>query len=1441
MLAFSALPAVVSAQSVGDVVQSASGDYKAYKVVGENLIVNGSFDDGVNGWFNGGWNPASASDYVISGSGGFDGGAYVSISALGAGDNTTLRNHAEVEPGKTYMFLCYTGGSTPSSNNLQYNALWSSTDGKIERTKLYELKWNGSWTQNTFVFTPEEYTWVCMRNSWTSKAYLDGVFIGEVEEVSPNIPRLQDEIDNAKELDVASREVIVKDLLGKAIADAETYLESSDAAAVVEAIKALESAVAECKSMSSSIEQLRTEMVRAEKMGVDEAVLTELKAALKDVATTSDDINEMANSLNVKEYNAVRNNYQYATPLGAWTDPIGGGTSKGQHWSDDRNTTYFDVWNGSAASYVMKQTVTLPAGEYVLMASGRTPSNASISMSVNGALYTTPPVLFPKNGDTGYGIDVDGDANFSADGTYAKNGSGYGWQWRFIPFTIAQTKDVELSAYLYVNNSWGSIGNFELLSRGFDYVENWKQAQASAEAALADEQFAVVGGVARAFLELMVAKGEPVGGEEDFNSATQALKEAEAGFKAALPAYQSIASQIEVAKALSADVAEYEAIFTSETTTLEDVAAALEKLSVLQYNAVGENYTIDVTNLIGDVSAWNGDMVANKGQHWDGTGTSAYLEQTSAKWGESSWTTYMDRTVTLPAGKYVLKCTGRSSDEVSAYMAVNDTKIYMPSKGDTGFGVDVEGKANFSAEGVYANNNAGRGWEWRFLPFELTGSTEVTFRIYAETNTSHQWASFASVALLQEYDEVAVYVENWRLAKDSAEAALADEQFAVVGGAVRTTLKNEVAKEEPVGGEEEYVAASQALKDAEAAFKAALPTYQSVASQIEVAKALSADVAEYEAIFASETATVEEVFATLEGLNISQFNAVGENYTLDVTDKVGDISTWQGDMVTNKKQHWDGTDTSIYFEQTGDKWSSSAWTTYMDTTVTLPAGKYVLKCTGRASAGVSAYMSVDDAKSYMPSRGDIGYGVDVDGNANFSEDGIYANNNAGRGWEWRFLPFELTESKDVTFRIYAETSTSHQWVSFASLSLLLEYNEVAALEVAKNELKSVIAEAKSIVDTKPNVGEALFCIPETAVGVLDEATKIQQTVLDKENVELEELEEAIEAMAAAIEAFRRTPVNAPKADAEYIITHTASNFTMSLEDGVKLGENTTVKFEAVGDNTFYITDGNGEYVYYSGTGNNSWSMGVSSENKAAWTIEAVGDGTYTIKGKNGFIGTDDTTLGASCYGNKKDADEMKYWTIEEVSGPQIITPDMFEKVLDVDASYNVYYNSADEASYQLDIMSIAAALQIQSMDDVKVYVLDGEGAMVEAANMGFTDLWFNSNGAACAEGDADAAFYVRISQTFTDLMAGQNPDVVKENTDYNAVVYIVSGEKLVAVNIVYSVGVNVGINGVGADNVVSAEYYTVDGNRLNAPVKGLNVVVYKLTDGTSKTVKVYIK
>ena len=181
--------------------------------------------------------------------------------------------------------------------------------------------------------------------------------------------------------------------------------------------------------------------------------------------------------------------------------------------------------------------------------------------------------------------------------------------------------------------------------------------------------------------------------------------------------------------------------------------------------------------------------------------------------------------------------------------------------------------------------------------------------------------------------------------------------------------------------------------------------------------------------------TAAEMEQDIITLKLAEYEAVNTCYTEDVTSL---LKQWKTRNRTNQKgQHYDGTATSTYWEQKNG-WSNSSWSMSMSQTVSLPAGDYVLKCAGRsASEAVMATMSVDSLSVRFPTRSDVGYGIDTSGNANFSPDGEYANGGAGRGWEWRYLPFTLSETKDVTITLSASVDNAmYQWVSMTSLSLL---------------------------------------------------------------------------------------------------------------------------------------------------------------------------------------------------------------------------------------------------------------------------------------------------------------------------------------------------------------------------------------------------------------------
>ena len=208
--------------------------------------------------------------------------------------------------------------------------------------------------------------------------------------------------------------------------------------------------------------------------------------------------------------------------------------------------------------------------------------------------------------------------------------------------------------------------------------------------------------------------------------------------------------EIQLAQMLNVDVKEAIALANDPLATNEALTEMIQLLKTSEFAAVENNYQEDVTNaFIGTWKESGGTNNANRGQHWDGTATSTYMEQSGANWGKSSWSIVYQQDVVLPAGTYLLKVAGRSSTSVNATMSVNGLSVAFPAKGDTGYGISTDGKTYFSTDGTYANNNIGRGWEWRFIPFEVTGDGRTSISLQANATSSHQWVSFASVSLLR--------------------------------------------------------------------------------------------------------------------------------------------------------------------------------------------------------------------------------------------------------------------------------------------------------------------------------------------------------------------------------------------------------------------------------------------------------------------------------------------------------------------------------------------------------------------------------------------------------------------------------------------------------------------------------------------------------------------
>ncbi|MBQ0046982.1 MAG: leucine-rich repeat domain-containing protein [Prevotellaceae bacterium] len=79
-------------------------------------------------------------------------------------------------------------------------------------------------------------------------------------------------------------------------------------------------------------------------------------------------------------------------------------------------------------------------------------------------------------------------------------------------------------------------------------------------------------------------------------------------------------------------------------------------------------------------------------------------------------------------------------------------------------------------------------------------------------------------------------------------------------------------------------------------------------------------------------------------------------------------------------------------------------------------------------------MTVDGVSYTLPSNNDVGYGIDVNGNATYSSSATYAHDGLGFGYEYEIAEFDVLEEsgRDVTISFNAKANAIHQWVSIVN-------------------------------------------------------------------------------------------------------------------------------------------------------------------------------------------------------------------------------------------------------------------------------------------------------------------------------------------------------------------------------------------------------------------------
>ena len=328
-----------------------------------------------------------------------------------------------------------------------------------------------------------------------------------------------------------------------------------------------------------------------------------------------------------------------------------------------------------------------------------------------------------------------------------------------------------------------------------------------------------------------------------------------------------------------------------------------------------------------------------------------------------------------------------------------------------------------------------------------------------------------------------------------------------------------------------------------------------------------------------------------------------------------ELGTWQEEGPTGKldSQHWSDTQRE-YLEQSSAAWNQSAWEIKYKQDITLPAGNYVFKVAGRKAAGDGVTMSlkVRNGETVLGSvsdfpEGDTGLGINTDGETDYDPSHTYAKddfgNNTGRGWEWRYVKFTLSEQTTVNVAVEAKATIAHQWVSFCDATVntdneagfaLIAYNVALAeaqsvvvdenyanvtgyerymleslveydkdldktnkgdIETATSNLLGAITdfeEAKPAFDnlataindaqainTTANVGTGVFQIPESAVEALNDAISAAQVVVGYTTAA--EAVDKTQDLTDAVSAYQNAELNAPAADDHFKIVLVADN------------------------------------------------------------------------------------------------------------------------------------------------------------------------------------------------------------------------------------------------------------------------------------------------------------
>ena len=707
----------------------------------------------------------------------------------------------------------------------------------------------------------------------------------------------------------------------------------------------------------------------------------------------------------------------------------------------DFTGNFYENWNGSAKANKMYQTISnIPNGTYKL----------KIAAFVNTLANPNESQYVFANEDKTYLTTTD--PTFYEVWTVVTNNS--------VEIGLEQT--TATATWMGIDNvslTYYGAGDVISQAQNAGHKADWDAALAAAQAAVANTDYANVTGEELTSLNAEIEKAEPTTAE-GYDEATAALNAATKAYTEAKSSYDAFVAEKAYAESLGMTVS------TEVPSSAEKAVLGTNAIKEEEFAYVTDNFPQDFSEVYLATPTTN-TFDALTEQHWSGENRS-YFDF----WNGGSANRELTYVITLPAGRYIIKAAGRGQANSESSVTISDGTTIVPffMKGDTGLGINKEGVTSFDPDDAagFANDNAGRGWEWRYLLIDLDEEKEVTLSLNGHVNNS--WIGACDFALLTTEDNTSINKAAYDAAVANANTALESDDYACVTGEELANLSAELEKEEPTTAQG-YNEATDAIIAATTAFTEAKASYDALIAAKAIAAAEEEDYpyASLEKKTAFETAleaanttvtNAEDAAAKASALTTAQrtwveSNAMAEGVTdfevEDYTNKIENARAQQGDKnavvvgqawgwtqnidrKTDQKPTYADGSTLNYLD--GGKWNDSSWDIAVTQKISgLPTGKYLLTVTARAENDLTTFelLANDKTAALKHISADVNTGT------------------FGRGYNDGFVVFEVPDANDqVTIGVRGVANSVHQWMSFTNFRLV----KIAELDPASITIKA---------------------------------------------------------------------------------------------------------------------------------------------------------------------------------------------------------------------------------------------------------------------------------------------------------------------------------------------------------------------------------------------------